>query len=188
MISLCKQETKTLTPRGRTYLFKWCGFSHVIQHYTSIRSTTCKQFSLEKDIKFMSCCWADLNTSMFEHRKTVVVREFFTLWHDKGRLSMMGSTVSYLHGVEADGAEAVYAPGERANWTAPLLIPDVHLLATRCKYRLLLVMVQPCVHGLWKKNHFYLNQNVIIIQIFFIDFESAQYLITKRGEFMFIMW
>lgn len=55
-----------------------------------------------------------------------------------------GNTVSHLHGVEADRAEAVYAPGEWADWAAPLLIPDVHLLATRCKHSLLLVMVQSC--------------------------------------------
>lgn len=53
-------------------------------------------------------------------------------------------TVSYLHGVEADRAEAVYAPGERADRAAPLLVPDVHLLATRCKHTLPLVMVQSC--------------------------------------------
>lgn len=58
--------------------------------------------------------------------------------------------VFYLHGVEADGAEAVHAPGERADRAAPLLIPDVHLLATSCKHGVLLVVVQPgedCLQG-----------------------------------------
>ncbi len=52
--------------------------------------------------------------------------------------------MSYLHGVEANSAKAVYAPGERADWAAPLLIPDVHLLATCCKHSLLLVVIQSC--------------------------------------------
>lgn len=52
--------------------------------------------------------------------------------------------VSYLHRVEADRAEAVDAPGERTDRAAPLLIPDVHLLATCCKHSLLLVMIQSC--------------------------------------------
>lgn len=52
-----------------------------------------------------------------------------------------GHTLSYLHRVEADSAEAVYAPSERADWAAPLLVPDVHLLATCCERSVLLVMV-----------------------------------------------
>ncbi len=72
--------------------------------------------------------------------------------------------VSHLHWVEADGVEAVYAPGERADWAAPLLIPDVHLLATSCKHSLLLVMVQSCedcLQGTRVRFFFYYNQNVI---------------------------
>lgn len=66
--------------------------------------------------------------------------------------------VSYLHGVEADSAEAVYAPGERADGAAPLLVPDVHLLATRCKHTRVLVVVQSCEDRLQRdNNHFYQN-------------------------------
>lgn len=70
-----------------------------------------------------------------------------------------GYVESYLHRVEADGAEAVYAPGERTNWAAPLLIPDVHLLATGCKHTILLVMVQSCEHSLQKTSIL----NIVII-------------------------
>lgn len=63
--------------------------------------------------------------------------------------------VSYFHGVEVDGAEAVHPPGEWADGAAPLLIPDVHLLATRSKQTLLPVMVQACKHCLHRdKIHF----------------------------------
>lgn len=57
----------------------------------------------------------------------------------------------HLYRIKADRAEAVYTPGKRPNWGAPLLIPDVHLLATRCKHTLLLVMVYSCVHSLQGK-------------------------------------
>lgn len=40
-------------------------------------------------------------------------------------------TASHLHRVEAYTAEAVHAPGEGADWTGSLLIPNVHLLAAR---------------------------------------------------------
>lgn len=56
--------------------------------------------------------------------------------------------LSYFHRVEVDRAEAVHTPGERADGAAPLLIPDVHLLATRSKQTLLPVMVQACKHCL----------------------------------------
>lgn len=56
--------------------------------------------------------------------------------------------VSYFHGVEVDRAEAVHTPGERADGAAPLLIPDVHLLATRSKQPILAVVVQACKHCL----------------------------------------
>lgn len=56
--------------------------------------------------------------------------------------------VSYLHRVEADRADAVYTPGKGADRGASLLIPDVHLLATCCKYTLFLMMVQSCENSL----------------------------------------
>lgn len=56
--------------------------------------------------------------------------------------------MSHLHRVKTDGAEAVDAPGEGADGGAPLLVPDVHLVATCCKHSALLVMVQSCEHCL----------------------------------------
>ena len=72
---------------------------------------------------------------------------FFTVT-ERGPSDCGGYSVSYLHRVEADGAEAVHAPGEGAHRTAPLLVPDVHLLATRHKHAVALVVVQPCEHRL----------------------------------------
>lgn len=56
--------------------------------------------------------------------------------------------VDYLYRVEADAAETVHAPGEGADGAAALLIPDVHLLATRHKHTLLLVVVDAGEHRL----------------------------------------
>lgn len=64
------------------------------------------------------------------------------------RLSVVDPAVFYLHRVEADRTEAVYTPGEGADWAAPLLVPDVHLLATCCKHTCLLVMVDSCENHL----------------------------------------
>lgn len=66
----------------------------------------------------------------------------------KKKLFVQSLFESYFHGVEVDRAEAVHTPGERADGAAPLLIPDVHLLATRSKQTLLPVMVQACKHCL----------------------------------------
>lgn len=62
----------------------------------------------------------------------------------------------YLHRVEADRAEAVYTPRERTDWATSLLVPDVHLLATRCKHTFFLVMVQSCKHGLQRTRGLYI--------------------------------
>lgn len=112
---------------SRVYLFKWCWFSHVIQYYTSIGRTACEKFGLWRDKYGKIRGWSARRSGI-----------------GRGVCGCDGNTASYLHWVEADRAEAVYPPGEGANWAAPLFIPDVNLLTTRCKHTFLLVMVQSC--------------------------------------------
>ena len=122
-------------PNTHAHLFERCRFSHVIQNDTSIRGTTCKKFSLWRHTTHLkSICGVgglDKSDNKCEHGILLCV-----LW------------VSHLHRVEADRAEAVYAPGEGTDWATPLLVPDVHLLATCCKHIVLLMMVQSCEHSL----------------------------------------
>lgn len=56
--------------------------------------------------------------------------------------------VSHLYRVITNTAEAVHPPAEGANGAAPLLVPDVHCLATCCESAFTLVMVNACVHSL----------------------------------------
>lgn len=135
---------------GRAYLFKWRRFSHVIQYYTSVRGTACKKFCLWRSKQFtlnISAGWQLVSC-------TIITLMWVWTWTNCWEQSLLPSVtgpglsqcgehmVFYLHRVEANGAEAVDAPGKRPDWTASLLIPDVHLLAARCKHSILLVMVQ----------------------------------------------
>ena len=137
---------------GRAYLFKWRRFSHVIQYYTSVRGTACKKFCLWRSKPFtlnISAGWQLVScaiiTLMWVWKRT-------NCWEQNILPSVTGPGLShcgqhivfYLHRVEANSTEAVDAPGKRPDWTAPLLIPDVHLLAACCKHSILLVMVQSC--------------------------------------------